>query len=110
MARAKGKSLAVRVRDLGPRSAQFLSGPHESLFLWTSFFHLQNGGPTSCTPGLLGRAQVVTDSGAIRECFGLRTWSLNFSAWLPQFYGSEGCKEQAGITIPIIVTQLFSFC
>lgn len=42
--------------------------------------------------------------------FWLEDLSLNFSAWLPQFYGSEGCKEQAGITIPIIVTQLFSFC
>ena len=42
-------------------------GPHESLFLWTSFFYLQNGGPMSCTPGLLGSAQVLMDSGSIRE-------------------------------------------
>lgn len=47
--------------------------------------------------------------GSFKECFGLKAWSLTFCAWLAQCYGGGRCTEQAGTTIPIIVTQLFPF-
>lgn len=76
---SEGREIAVPVPTLQPPPwVVFMSH-----FLFEPlFFHLHNGGPNSCTPGLLGSTHMLMEVGSLKECFGLRTWNLTFCAWL----------------------------